>query len=165
MYLLQDWKANKGNIKGRIVMIAFRTVAWLRHLPAPLWYLGIPVLILYRIIVEWFLGIELPFKTKVGKGLIIQHGQALVINDGAVIGKNCVLRNGCTIGIKKDVSGNKSKAPVLGNHVDVGANVVIIGPVEIGDNVIIGAGSVVVKDIPSHCVVAGNPARVIKRLS
>jgi putative colanic acid biosynthesis acetyltransferase WcaB len=165
MYLLQDWKANKGNIKGRIIMIAFRIAAWVRRLPTPLWYLGIPVLILYRIIVEWFLCIELPFKTTVGKGLIIQHGQALVVNDRAVIGKNCVLRNGCTIGIKKDVFGNKSKAPVLGNNVDLGANVVIIGPVEIGDNVIIGAGSVIVKNVQSHCVIAGNPARVIKQLN
>ncbi|HAB26474.1 MAG TPA: serine acetyltransferase, partial [Xanthomarina gelatinilytica] len=54
--------------------------------------------------------------------------------------------------------------PIIGNDVTVGANVVIIGNITIGDHVVIGAGSVVVKDVPSNCVIAGNPARVIKTL-
>jgi putative colanic acid biosynthesis acetyltransferase WcaB len=164
MYLFQDWKANKGNIKGRLIMLAFRAVYWMRSLPVPIWLLGIPFLVLYRICIEWILGVELPFKTKVGKGLVIQHGQGLVVNDGTVIGKYCTLRNGCTIGIKKDSAGVKSKAPVLGDRVDMGANTVIIGPIEIGSNVMIGAGSIVVKSIPSNSVVVGNPAQVIKQL-
>ena len=54
------------------------------------------------------------------------------------------------------------KAPIIGNNVDIGANVSIIGPVEIGDNVIIGAGSVVVKNISSNKIAVGNPAKEVK---
>lgn len=161
MYLFQDWNANKGNVKGRIITVAFRLAFWVRNLPAPLWLLGIPILVLYRISIEWILGVELPFKTSIGKGLVVQHGQSLVVNDGTIIGENCVMRNSCTIGIKKNQSGAKSKAPILGNNVDIGANSVIIGPITIGDNVIIGAGSVIVKDVPSNVVVVGNPARIL----
>ena len=52
--------------------------------------------------------------------------------------------------------------PVLGDNVSLGANVTIIGPVHIGNNVVIGAGSVVVKDVPDNCVIAGNPAKIIR---
>ena len=54
------------------------------------------------------------------------------------------------------------RQPIIGNTVNLGANVVIIGNIHIGDNVIVGAGSVVVKDIPDNCIVAGNPARIIR---
>lgn len=162
--IFQDWEKNTGNIKGRLIMVSFRLAHWIRSLPFPIWIFGIPFLIVYRICIEWVLGVELPFKTKVGKGLVIQHGQSLVVNDNTVIGEFCVLRNTTTIGVKKDVLGNKSKAPVIGDHVDIGANVVIIGPINIGNNVIIGAGSVIVKDIPSGSVVVGNPGRIVKQI-
>jgi acetyltransferase-like isoleucine patch superfamily enzyme len=58
--------------------------------------------------------------------------------------------------------GRNDLIPTIGNNVSLGLNVTIIGKVTIGDNVIIGAGSVVVKDIPSNCVAAGNPAKVIR---
>ena len=62
-------------------------------------------------------------------------------------------------------NGAMSGCPVLGTRVDVGANVVILGPIQIGDDAVIGAGSVVVKDVPAGAVVAGNPARVIRSRS
>lgn len=58
-----------------------------------------------------------------------------------------------------------SKRPVIGDNVTLGANVTIIGDVHIGNNVIIGAGSVVVKNVPDNCVVAGNPAKVIRKMN
>ncbi|WP_299399496.1 hypothetical protein [uncultured Gelidibacter sp.] len=93
-------------------------------------------------------------------GLNCYHPFATVINAKS-IGQNFQFRNSLTIGNKCD---DNSMLPVIGDNVTVGANVVIIGGINIGNHVTIGAGSVVVKDVPSHCVIAGNPAMVIKTL-
>lgn len=93
-------------------------------------------------------------------GLVAYHPYATVIN-ARKIGKNFIFRNSLTIGNKNN---DNRLLPIIGDNVEVGANVVIIGAIEVGDNVIIGAGSVVVKSIPSNSVVAGNPAKIIKRL-
>jgi putative colanic acid biosynthesis acetyltransferase WcaB len=163
MNLLCDWDANSGNIKGQVVMFLFRLAAWCRSLPSPAWWLTVPYLIWYELVVIWSLGIELRYKTKVGPGLRLFHGQALVVHEGTVIGKGCTLRQSTTIGGKTGPDGNLSACPILGDAVEVGANSVIIGAVTIGDRAVIGAGSVVVKDVPVGAVVAGNPARVIRQ--
>ena len=161
-YLFQDWSANRSNIKGRIVLLLFRSVQIIsRHMLLKIlfcWYL-----VFYRLFVEWTLGIELPRKIVAGKGLIVYHGEALVVNQRVVIGDNCVLRNSVTIGHKKLADGTFSNCPRLGNNVDVGANVCIIGDVTIGNNVIIGAGAVVIRDIPDNSIAVGNPARVLDK--
>ena len=161
--LFCDWAKNRGNIKGRLVMFLFRLAAWCRQLPAPLWYFTLPYLVWYELVVVWSLGIELRYWTKIGPGLALYHGVALVVHEGATIGANCTLRQSTTIGAKQLADGSQSVCPVLGDGVDVGANVVIIGPVKIGDFAVIGAGSVVVKDVPARAVVAGNPARLIRQ--
>ncbi|WP_207764286.1 serine acetyltransferase [Hanstruepera neustonica] len=99
--------------------------------------------------------------TPIGGGLMCYHPFGTVINAQS-IGKNFQFRNGLTIGNKHN---DNSLLPVIGDDVTVGAQVVIIGAINIGNHVVIGAGSVVVKDVPSHSVVAGNPAKVIRRLS
>ena len=161
-YLFQDWSANRQNFKAQLVLFLFRLVQVFNRytITKIIFY---PYLVLYRYFVEWVLGIELPRKLTVGKGLSLYHGQALVINKSTVIGENCVLRNSTTIGHKKLADGTFSGCPRIGNNVDIGANVCIIGDVTIGDNVIIGAGSVVIKDVPADCVIVGNPARILER--
>ena len=96
--------------------------------------------------------------SKISGGLMCFHPYATVINAKS-IGKNFQFRNGLTIGNKSD---DNAMLPRIGNDVTVGAQVVIIGDIKIGDNVIIGAGSVVVKSVPSNCIIAGNPAKIIK---
>lgn len=155
-----DWKSNQGNIKGRLILASFRIVSLAKQ-NRLVFILWIPFLILYRVIFEWILGVEIPYKTTVGQGLTLYHGQALVINDGVILGKNCIIRHCTTIGNKQMADGSYSKCPVIGNNVDIGANVCIIGPIMIGDNVKIGAGSVVTKNIPSNSIVVGNPARIL----
>jgi len=156
MGIFQDWSANKNNIKGRLVMVLFRLAVVIRQSKVLL----VPFflyLVFYRFFVEWVLGIEIPWNVKIGSALKLYHGQGTVINPGTVIGDNCTIRQNTTIGNK-----NNGASPVIGNYVDIGANVCIIGEIEIGNNVVIGAGSVVVKNIPANCVVVGNPARMIK---
>ena len=120
-----------------------------------------PYIIAYRIFIEFILGTEINYKTKIGKNLRLFHAYSLVINPDAVIGENCSIRHCTTIGNKLLKDGSLSKSPIIGNNVEIGSNVCIIGPITIGDNVKIGAGSVVVKDVPPDCVVVGNPARII----
>ncbi len=156
-FISQDWKVNKGNIKGRIILLLFRTanVCSTRKI---YYYLGIPYLIFYKILVEWFFSIEIPWKVKIGKNFILYHGQALVLNDRVVIGENCTIRHCTTIGNKMLQDGSYGASPVLGNNVDVGSNVCIIGDIYIQDNVKIGCGAVVTKNVSGNCIVVGNPA-------
>mgnify|MGYP003789424593 CR=1 FL=1 len=160
--ILQDWKANKGNPKGRLVMILFRTAHLLRQ-SIITFVLFLPYFILYRILVEWLLCIELPWKTRIGPGFRIDHGQALVINDGTIFGAGCTVRNSTTIGNKRAKEGGYTRPPIFGDRVDIGANAVIIGPITIGDDAVIGAASVVLRDVPPNHVAIGNPARCVPK--
>lgn len=99
--------------------------------------------------------------TDIKGGLMCYHPFATVINAKS-IGKNFQFRNCLTIGNKNN---DNSMIPVIGDNVIVGSNVVIIGDITVGNNVQIGAGAVVVKDVPSNCIVAGNPAKIIRTLS
>lgn len=163
MNLFRDWEVNRGNLKGRVVLVLFRLAQELRALPEPWWIVCAPYLALYELLVEWGLGIELRYKMQAGAGLRLYHGQGLVVHEGTIIGAGCTLRQNTTIGCKDLADGSKSACPIIGDRVDIGANAVIIGGIRIGDGAIIGAGSVVVKDVPAGAVVVGNPARVIRQ--
>lgn len=154
---------NHSNPKPFVIIFCFRLTSYLAlHRFKILKYLSYPIRIMYRLLIEWFLGVEIPDTTKVGHSLIIHHGIGLVLNADVIIGDNVILRNNTTIGHKTDRFGKSLGSPTIGNHVNIGANVVIIGNIYIGDHAIIGAGTVVVKDVPSRAVVVGNPAKIIK---
>lgn len=102
-------------------------------------------------------GADVPLHTQIGGGLLMPHPNGIVIHPHAIIGPNCLLFQQVTIGA------TKGGIPYIGGHVDIGAGAKIIGPVKIGDNVEIGANAVVTRDIPSGSVVAGIPARIIRK--
>ena len=104
-------------------------------------------------------GIEIHPGAKIGEGLFIDHGMGVVIGQTAEIGDDCHLLHGVTLG---GTSTKKTKRhPTLGNRVVVGAGAKLIGAIHIGDNARIGAGSVVVTNVPSNATVVGVPAHVI----
>lgn len=103
---------------------------------------------------------SVPASCTIGSGTKFGYGGiGVVIHSRAVIGSNCMIGQNVTIGGKS----GWYEVPVIGNNVEMSAGCRIIGPIKIGNNVIIGANSVVVKDVPDNCVVAGIPAMIIKR--
>lgn len=102
--------------------------------------------------------LDIPTSTQIGYGLYIGHGQSIVINKSARIGNNVNLSQFTTIG------SNHEKAAFIADNVYIGPNVCIVEDAKINENTIIGAGSVVIKDIPSNTIAAGVPAKTIKNL-
>jgi len=86
----------------------------------------------------------------------------VVINKHTVIGDYCRIRHCVTIGCNVNPDGTQGPSPIIGDNVEIGVHVAIIGQVTIGNNVIIGAGTIVLKDVPPNTVVVGNPARIIR---
>jgi serine O-acetyltransferase len=95
--------------------------------------------------------------TSIAGGVLFAHPYSTIINAKS-IGKNFSFRHLTTLGNK----GDNENRPTIGDNVTLGACVTIIGKINVGNNVVIGAGSIVTKDIPDNCVFAGNPARFIK---
>lgn len=106
-------------------------------------------------------GIEIHPGAQIGKGFFIDHGMGVVIGETTIIGDNCTLFQGVTLGGTGKEKGKRH--PTLRNGVVVGTGAKILGNIEIGDGVRIGAGSVVVKSVPPNCTVVGVPGRVVKR--
>lgn len=122
--------------------------------------IGLPVRVVYKVLIQWVLGIDIPDQTTIGENFNLFHGQGVVINENTIIGDNVIIRQNTTIGNAR--LGGPS--PIIGDGVDIGANSVVIGKITIGSNSIVAAGSIVVKDVPSHVLVAGNPAKIIKKI-
>lgn len=105
-------------------------------------------------------GIEIHPGAQIGKGLFIDHGMGVVIGETTVIGDNCLLYQGVTLGGTGKDKGKRH--PTLGNNVMVGAGAKVLGPIHVGNNVKIAANAVVLKDIPDNCTAVGVPARLAR---
>jgi serine O-acetyltransferase len=106
-------------------------------------------------------GIEIHPGARLGPGLFIDHGMGVVIGETTEVGANCTLYQGVTLGgtsLKKE-----KRHPTLGHNIVVGAGAKILGAITVGDHSKIGAGSVVVTEVPPHSTVVGVPGRVVQR--
>ncbi|CAK6476265.1 Serine acetyltransferase [Peribacillus frigoritolerans] len=106
--------------------------------------------------ISYKFGMDISIHAQIGGGLRIWHFSGIIINSKAKIGRNFSIRPGVVIG------NNKGGAPNIGNNVKVGAGAIIIGSIKIGNNVEIGANATVVKDVPDNAVVIGNAASVYR---
>lgn len=105
-------------------------------------------------------GISLPEGVRVGRRLRIEHFGGVVIHSATMIGDDCLIHHGVTLGNRSEA--RPDEAPTLGHRVQIGAGAIVLGPVVIGDDVIIGAAAVVISDVPAGSVVVGNPARIVR---
>jgi serine acetyltransferase len=158
----EDWRVNS-HMKSRFVLVLFRFAhasyndRWrlTRAMMAP-------YRLVYRLIVDWVMGIDIPCRVTLGRGVVLYHSVGIVINEAVKMGDGCIIRHGVTIGNKLGDDG-ESDPPTIGNRVEFGAGAIVIGDILIGDEAIIGAGSVVTRDVAPGAVVVGNPAREVAR--
>lgn len=131
----------------------YRVAHWLERREVPL----APRLVSH--FSRWLTGIEIHPAATIGDGLFIDHGMGVVVGETAVLGRDCHLYQGVTLG---GTSTRRTKRhPTLGDNVVVGAGASVIGAVTIGDNVRIGAGSVVVTSVPANATVVGVPGHIV----
>lgn len=158
----EDFRTNDSDILSQ----GFWTLFWHRF---GNWRMGVrprvlrmPLTILYRVmfkLCEWICGMMLPYTVEVGRRVRLDHfgGMILVAKS---IGDGVIIRQNTTFGIAglNDMTGR----PIIGDRVEIGAGAVIVGPIRIGADAIIGANAVVTRDVPAGAIMGGVPARLIR---
>ena len=139
---------------GLQALVFHRLAHWLYKIGIPF----IPRLISH--ISRFLTGIEIHPGALIGQGVFIDHGMGVVIGETAIVGDHALIYQGVTLGGTGKESGKRH--PTLGSHVVVGAGAKVLGNIQIGDRVRIGAGSVVLRDVPSNTTVVGIPGRVTR---
>jgi serine O-acetyltransferase len=139
----------------------FRISHWaLEHCRVPGLRLIVKAICLaFQKIIEILTGICIPATCNIGRGLYIGHFGGIFIDSDSRLGENCNIAQGVTIG--KGGRGELQGVPLLGDHVHIGANAVVLGKITIGNDAAIGPGAVVMSDVPPCGVAMGNPARVV----
>src|SRR5437764_11479691 len=105
-------------------------------------------------------GVEIHPAASIGPGLFIDHGMGVVIGETASIGENVTLYQGVTLGGTGFATGKRH--PTVEDNVTIGAGASLLGPITVGHGSKIGAGSVVIHDVPPHCTVVGNPGHPVR---
>ena len=161
----EDWRTYDRDLsrQGLWILLVYRFGRW-RYGIQQRW-LRLPFSFLYKILkllAQILTGIDLPCEVQVGRRLVIEHFGGIIISGDTVLGDDVVIRNGVTIGLKRT---HNPGAPVIGNRVDIGTGAKILGPITIGDDVLIGANAVVLQDIPANSLAVGVPAIIKPRKS
>jgi len=138
-------------------MTIFRLTQYFRRKNRPLFYFFF--LWFRRLKLKY--GFDISYRTKIGNGLYIGHFGNVVIHGDAIIGNNCNISHGITIGINN--SGKLVGVPTIGNNVFIGPGACVFGKITIGDNVVIGANAVVTEDIPAFSTVLCQKSIIINK--
>jgi serine O-acetyltransferase len=157
-YLAYDRRISS---QGFWAMLVYRFGRW-RYTISPL-ILRKFFSLLYKIaykFIQVITGIELPCEAELGKNFVIDHFGGIVISGYARFGENCRIRNGVVVGLSRI---DDPCAPIIGNNVDIGAGAKLLGRIVIGDNVLIGANAVVIRDVPANSIAVGVPAKIKPR--
>jgi serine O-acetyltransferase len=120
--------------------------------------------LIYRLLYHRYIhkyGFQIPLSAKIGKGLYITHFGSVVVHGDAILGDNCDLAHGITIG--QASRGERKGCPIIGNKVWIGTGAVVVGNITVGDNVMIAPNAFVNFDVPSNSIVLGNPGKVIAK--
>ena len=159
----EDFRAYDGKwgAQGLWVMVVYRFGRWRYNVrPAVIRKLcSLIYHVLYKI-VQVITGIELPCEVVVGRNFVIDHFGGVIISGYAKFGNNCRIRNGVVVGLRRV---EEKYAPIVGNDVDIGSGAKLLGPIKIGNNVLIGANAVVLCDVPDNSIAVGVPAIVKPR--
>lgn len=118
-------------------------------------------MVMLRLCMEGTL-IQIPYQTQIGEGLYIGHFGHIIINPDSKIGKNFNIAAGALIG---NAEGKCAGTPTIGDNVKVGQNAIVIGKINLGNDVLIAPGAFVNFDVPDNCIVLGNPGKIIQRTS
>lgn len=111
---------------------------------------------LFRILNVVIFSCHISPKARIGKNIKFAHPTGMVIGDGVVIGNDCLIAQNVTLGVKNFY---KPEYPIIGNNVTICANAVVLGDITIEDDVVIGANSTVINDVPKGSIAVGSPAR------
>lgn len=130
---------------------AFSNWCWKHHLT--------PIAKFTRLFIRIIFSADIPYQLTIGKGTVFPHcALGSLFHPAVTIGERCVILHGVTAG------GKPEGVPTIENDVRIGAHATIVGKITIGHHSVIGAGSVVVKDVPPYSIVAGNPAKIIRTI-
>lgn len=176
-----NWKERRMRAREDIAAVMARDPAASSRLEVKLCYPGLDALKAHRIsnalylkghkvLARWLsqrsrhkTGIEIHPGATIGRRVFIDHGDGVVIGETTVIGDDVTIYQGVTLGgTGKDVG---KRHPTVCNGVTIGAGAKVLGPIEIGDHSKVGAGAIVLKNVPPNCTVVGNPGRIVKKQS
>jgi serine O-acetyltransferase len=165
MILLEDLDAAHAHdpaARNRIeVALAYSGVhaLWVHRLSHRLWHMNLKLVArLLSQFARWATGIEIHPGAVIGRRVFIDHGMGVVIGQTSVVGDDCILFQGSTLGGRSMTRGKRH--PTLGNRVMIGAGARVLGPITLGDDVQVGANAVVVHDVPDGGIAIGIPAHV-----
>ncbi len=176
---MMNWKERRMRAREDVAAVLARDPAATSKLEVRLCYPGLSALKAHRVanalykkghklLARWLsqrsrhrTGIEIHPGAEIGRRVFIDHGDGVVVGETTVIGDDVTIYQGVTLGgTGKDVG---KRHPTIGSGVTIGAGAKVLGPITVGDYSKIGAGAIVLKNVPPNCTVVGNPGRIVKK--